>query len=222
MMFACNIDSFLENELVKIRDYFYKMMANFPNASFKKMLEERKEWLPPVYISDEVIVIPKANGPFDKQLGKSLKKGYSVFIYHKAVKEYCRTFHLDNEYECVLSMVLAHEFFHSLHRIWDERAFLQDASPRTGISMERKHQLTESLADYFAFSWLESNADGDYAKVAQHRKSLWQEYTFANWPYSAALVFVNNPNKFFEILELLKLKPAMANSSFYYRSSENS
>ena len=209
-MFTCNIDSFLENELVQIREFFYDFMAGFTDKSFCKMLGERKEWLPPVYISDEVIVIPKGNGPFDKQLGKSIKKGYSVFIYHEAVKEYCCTFHLENEYESVLSMVLAHEFFHSLHRIWDERAFLQDASPRTGLSMERKHQLTESLADYFAYSWLESNADGDYANVAQHRKSLWQEYTPANWPYSAALVFVNNPKKFFEILELLKSNPAMA------------
>jgi hypothetical protein len=126
------------------------------------------------------------------------------------VKEYCCQFHLENEYESALSMVLAHEFFHSMHRIWDERAFLQDASPRTGISMERKHQLIESVADYFAYSWLESNADGDYANVAQHRKSMWQEYTSANWPYSAALVFVNNPKKFFEILELLKANPSVA------------
>ena len=210
MMFTCNIDSFLENELVQIREFFYDFMAGFTDKSFCKMLGERKEWLPPVYISDEVIVIPEGNGPFDKQLGKSIKKGYSVFIYHEAVKEYCCQFHLENEYESALSMVLAHEFFHSLHRIWDERAFLQDASPRTGISMERKHQLTESVADYFAYSWLESNADGDYANVAQHRKSLWQEYTPANWPYSAALVFVNNPKKFFEILELLKANPSTA------------
>ena len=210
MMFTCNIDSFLENELVKIRGYFYKLMANFPNDSFEKMLEQRKEWLPPVYISDEVIVIPKANGPFDKQLGKSIKKGYSVFIYYEAVKEYCCTFHLENEYESALSMVLAHEFFHSVHRIWDEKAFLQDASPRTGISMERKHQLTESLADYFAYFWLESHEDSDYAIVAQHRKGLWQEYASANWPYSSALVFVNSPEIFFEILRLLKSNPAMA------------
>lgn len=210
MMFTFNIDSFLENELVQIREFFYDFMAGFTDKSFCKMLGERKEWLPPVYISDEVIVIPKGNGPFDKQLGKSIKKGYSVFIYHEAVKEYCCKFHLENEYESVLSMVLAHEFFHSLHRIWDERAFLQDASPRTGISMERKHQLTESLADYFAYSWLESNADGDYTMVAQHRKSLWQEYTPANWPYSAAMVYLNDHKKFFEILELLKANPSAA------------
>ena len=210
MMFTCNIDSFLENELVKIRDYFYKLMETFPNDSFEKMLEQRKEWLPPVYISDEVIVIPKANGPFDKQLGKSIKKGYSVFIYYEAVKEYCCTFHLENEYKCVLSMVLAHEFFHSVHRIWDEKAFLQDASPRTGISMERKHQLTESLADYFAYSWMKSHADKSYIAVAKHRKDLWLEYTPANWPYSAAMVYLNDHKKFFEILELLKSNPATA------------
>ena len=210
MMFTCNIDSFLKNELVKIRGYFYKLMANFPNDSFEKMLEQRKEWLPPVYISDEVIVIPKANGPFDKQLGKSIKKGYSVFIYYEAVKEYCCTFHLENEYKCVLSMVLAHEFFHSVHRIWDEKAFLQDASPRTGISMERKHQLTESLADYFAYSWMKSHADKSYIAVAKHRKDLWLEYTPTNWPYSAAMVYLNDHKKFFEILELLKSNPATA------------
>ncbi len=209
-MFTYNVDSFLEKELVQIREFFYDFMAGFTDKSFCKMLRERKEWLPPVYISDEVIVIPKGNGPFDKQLGKSIKKGYSVFIYHEAVKEYCCIFHLENEYESVLSMVLAHEFFHSLHRIWDERAFLQDASPRTGISMERKHQLTESVADYFAYSWLESNADGDYEMVAQHRKSLWQEYASANWPYSSALVYLSDHKKFFEILALLKSNPAMA------------
>jgi hypothetical protein len=210
MMFTCNIDSFLENELVQIREFFYDFMAGFTDKSFCKMLGERKEWLPPVYISDEVIVIPKGNGPFDKQLGKSIKKGYSVFIYHEAVKEYCCTFHLENEYESVLSMVLAHEFFHSLHRIWDERAFLQDASPRTGLSMERKHQLTESLADYFAYSWLESHEDSDYMAVARHRKGLWQEYAYANWPYSSALVYLSDHKKFFEILELLKSNPATA------------
>lgn len=209
-MFTYNVDSFFENELVQIREIFYDFMAGFTDKSFCKMLGERKEWLPPIYMSDEVIVIPKGNGPFDKQLGKSIKKGYSVFIYYEAVKEYCCTFHLENEYKCVLSMVLAHEFFHSVHRIWDEKAFLQDASPRTGISMERKHQLTESLADYFAYSWMKSHADKSYIAVAKHRKDLWLEYTPANWPYSAAMVYLNDHKKFFEILELLKSNPATA------------
>jgi len=200
----------LENELVKIRAFFYDFMAGFADESFCKILRARKEWLPPVYMAEEVIVISKAAGPFDKQLGKSIKKGYSIFIYYEAIKEYCRTIHLENEYESVLSMVLAHEYFHSLHRMWDEKAFWQDASPRTGLSMDRKHQLTESLAEYFAYSWLENNAGSDYAAVAQHRKSLWLEYAYANWPYSSALVYLSDHKKFFEILELLKSNPAMA------------
>ncbi|ORU00715.1 hypothetical protein D081_0697 [Anaerovibrio sp. JC8] len=200
----------MKNELVKIRACFYDFMKDFFSESFGKILEERKEWLPPVYVADEVIAIPKATGPFDKQLGKSIKKGYSIFIYYEAVKEYCRNFHLENAYEAVLSMVLAHEYFHSMHRMWDEKAFLQDASPRMGISMKRKHQLTESLADYFAYFWLKSHTDSDYAQVARHRKSLWLEYASNNWPYSAALVYVDSPVKFFDILELLKANPAMA------------
>ena len=195
---------------MKIRAFFYDFMGDFSDESFGKMLVERMEWLPPVYMSDEVIVISKAEGPFDKQLGKSIKKGYSIFIYHEAVKEYCRRFHLEKEYETVLSMVLAHEYFHSMHRIWDEKAYLRDASPRIGISVERKHQLTESLADYFAYSWLNSHEDSDYAKVAQHRKGLWQEYASANWPYSSALVYLSDHKKFFEILELLKANPSTA------------
>ncbi len=79
-----------------------------------------------------------------------------------------------------------------------------------GISTERKYQLTESLADYFAYSWLESHEDSDYAIVAQHRKGLWQEYASANWPYSSALVYLSDHKKFFEILALLKSNPAMA------------
>lgn len=200
--------SYLTEEVFRIKDFYGVYMSEYKEAGFQQLLADRVIWLPKVLMSDKLQPNSARGSAAEPKLGSSLGQSNQIFIYYQGIEAYCRKHGLLDYYLVVASMILAHEFFHTMHRIWDSRPFLHEAG--CGLSGDRMQMLTESLADFFAVAWLESNDKGDYQLTAQHRQRLWQARLPKGWPYARALYYHGDKDRFLEIFSLLSQEPAEA------------
>lgn len=200
--------AYLTEELFRIKDFYGDYMSEYKGAGFQQLLADRVIWLPQVFMSDKLQPNSARGSAAEPKLGSSLGQSNQIFIYYQGIEAYCRKHGLLEYYLVVASMILAHEFFHTMHRIWDSRPFLHEAG--CGLSGDRMQMLTESLADFFAVAWLGSNDKMAYQLTAQHRQRLWQARLPKGWPYAKALCYHGDKDRFLEIFSLLSQEPAKA------------
>lgn len=79
-----------------------------------------------------------------------------------------------------------------------------------GISHDRQRMVAEAMADYFAVLWLLHLEKKGAEKTAKHRIQMWKEREDIGWPYGKAYTFLKKSECFFEIMSLLREKPAKA------------
>ena len=115
-----------------------------------------------------------------------IPKGPYIELYYK------NTFCSDEEdYKAWLSATLAHEFFHFLHDSYAWKEF-----NKTG---EQKERVKESLADFFAYTYCLSKAEGivpsrtapaAFKRYAKRQLDTWQYRFGSKWPYAYAYCFL--------------------------------
>lgn len=198
---------FLTEELFRIKDFYNLYMAEYEDAVFQEMLKDRVVWLPQVYLSDKLLHHSLSEADDAAQLGKSCGQRHHIIIYYAGIKAYCSRYGLDDGYYPMASMVLAHEYFHTFHRIYDGKVFLQNAYP--GVSVARMQMRTESMADFFATAWLQSNSSEAFKKVALHRQQLWNQ-SDEKWPYRMALDYQGSKQRLLELFKMLRQDPVKA------------
>lgn len=200
--------AYLTEELFRIKDFYGDYMSEYKGAGFQQLLADRAIWLPQVYMSDRLQPNGARGSAAEPKLGSSLGQRNQIFIYYRGLEAYSRKHGLLDCYPVLGSMILAHEYFHTMHRIWDSRPFLHKAG--CGLSGDRMQMLTESLADFFALAWLASNDVAAYQLAVQHRQELWQARLASGWPYARALYYHGDKGRFMKIFALLRQEPVEA------------
>ena len=130
-------------------------------------------------------------------LGQYDEKNDIITLYVKAIKNICSG--LDN-FEEIIDFVLAHEIFHAVHY------YLVKNTPKTKEDERCRMIVKESLASFYEYEYCKKKG---YDWRSDELIRTWCNYSYGDWPYAGARVFLNQnynnnsdlPDKFMDVLD---------------------
>ncbi|MBQ1342468.1 MAG: hypothetical protein IIY33_08305 [Erysipelotrichaceae bacterium] len=175
-----------------LKHYVTKCRPNDNNEPIWVDLPENKDWID----TCDTKYDQTSNIIMSIILGEYNPRNDRITLYINAIKSICNGL---NNFQEIIDFVLVHEVFHAVHY------YILKNHPKIRGNHHCREIVMESLASFYEYEYC--NRKG-YNWRSKELSRTWHNYSYGDWPYAGARVFLNQNNnnyvlsdKFMDVLE---------------------